>query len=512
MKVLGIIAEYNPFHMGHAYQINTLKKEINADYTVIAMSGNFVQRGAPAMMEKYSRARMALSCGADLVLELPSIYAAASAEHFARGGVALLESAGVVTHLGFGTETKDFGLLQEIADLLNRQPEPFTKILQQGLKNGLSFPAARSQALEACLEKEKAAPDEPPRCKHTRNPALASFPRCKHTGDSALASSSPRCKHTGDPALASSSERSQQLGSKAVKKNKSTETGHILASPNNILAIEYLKALERYHSSMLPCPLLRRGQGYHDASPGQEFSSASAIRASILGQERAFSASGCPSVLEQERSSAYATNTSILGEGQENFSARNSKLDTLAHALPGAAFEILRNYPHPFLQENDFSQLLHYKLLTEPASQLSRYADISSDLARRIKKEINSFLSWSSFCSHLKSKNTTYARLSRMFLHVILNIYQEDYHPFPEPAYLRILGFGRQAAPLLAAIKSQGKLPLITSPSAAEGILDSPARTLLSQDLAASGLYRVGLAAKGDNRLKNDYQQPLALL
>ena len=190
MKVLGIIAEYNPFHMGHAYQINTLKKEINADYTVIAMSGNFVQRGAPAMMEKYSRARMALSCGADLVLELPSIYAAASAEHFARGGVALLESAGVVTHLGFGTETKDFGLLQEIADLLNRQPEPFTKILQQGLKNGLSFPAARSQAVEACLEKEKAAPDEPPRCKHTRNPALASFPRCKHTGDSALASSS----------------------------------------------------------------------------------------------------------------------------------------------------------------------------------------------------------------------------------------------------------------------------------------------------------------------------------
>lgn len=469
MKVLGIIAEYNPFHMGHAYQINTLKKEINADYTVIAMSGNFVQRGAPAMMEKYSRARMALSCGADLVLELPSIYAAASAEHFARGGVALLKSAGVVTHLGFGTETRDFGLLQEIADLLNRQPEPFTKILQQGLKNGLSFPAARSQAVEACLEKEKAAPDEP-----------------------------PRYKHTGKPALASSSERSQQLGSKPVKKNKATETGHILASPNNILAIEYLKALERYHSSMIPCPLLRRGQGYHDVSPGQEFSSASAIRASILEK-------GCSS-------SDPAIRANILGEGQENFSARNSKLDTLGHALPGAAFEILRNYPHPFLQENDFSTLLHYKLLTEPASQLSRYADISSDLARRIKKEIDSFLSWSSFCSHLKSKNTTYARLSRMFLHVILNIYQEDYQPFPEPAYLRILGFGRQAASLLAAIKSQGKLPLITSPSAAEGILDSPARTLLSQDLAASGLYRVGLAAKGDNRLKNDYQQPLALL
>ncbi len=485
MKVLGIIAEYNPFHKGHAYQIAALKKEINADYTIIAMSGNFVQRGAPAMMEKYSRARMALSGGADLVLELPSIYAAASAEHFARGGVALLESAGVVTHLGFGTETRDFGLLQEIADLLNRQPEPFTKALQQGLKNGLSFPAARSQAVEACLEKEKAMSDEPPRCKHTEHPALASSSEC--------------CK---------------QLGMKPMKRNETTEPKHILASPNNILAIEYLKALERYHSSIHPCPLLRQGQGYHDTSPGQEFSSASAIRASILGEGHPSSSSAIrASILEQENSSSVsAIHASILGEKQENFSARNSKLDTLEHALPSAAFEILRNYPHPFLQENDFSPLLHYKLLTEPASQLSRYADISFDLARRIKKEIGSFLSWSSFCGHLKSKNTTYARLSRMFLHVILNIYQEDYQPFPEPAYLRILGFRRQAAPLLAAIKSQGKLPLITSPSAAEGILDDPARALLSQDLAASGLYRVGLAAKGDNRLKNDYQQPLALL
>lgn len=149
MKVLGIIAEYNPFHKGHAYQIKTLKEKVQADYVVAAMSGNFVQRGAPALMEKYSRAQMALRCGIDLVLELPTPYATASAEYFARGGVALLEGTGIVTHLGFGIEASHFGTLQELADILTQQPELFQHTLQQGLKQGLSFPAARFQAITA---------------------------------------------------------------------------------------------------------------------------------------------------------------------------------------------------------------------------------------------------------------------------------------------------------------------------------------------------------------------------
>ncbi len=121
MIIPGIIAEYNPFHQGHAFQIQTLKKKLQADYVIIAMSGNFVQRGAPAMTDKFSRARMALSCGADLVLELPVLYASSSAEYFARGGVSLLNSTGVVTHLGFGTETEQTDLLLKTASVLNRQ-------------------------------------------------------------------------------------------------------------------------------------------------------------------------------------------------------------------------------------------------------------------------------------------------------------------------------------------------------------------------------------------------------
>lgn len=455
MNVLGIIAEYNPFHKGHAYQIETLKKETNADYVIIAMSGNFVQRGAPALMEKYSRARMALSCGADLVLELPALYACASAEYFAGGGVALLEGTGVITHLGFGTETEDLDFLQAIADILCREPKAFQEALRQELKQGLSFPAARARALKTYFSKQHPAYGKPE---------------------------------------------------------------EILASPNNILAVEYLKALSLCPSEITPCPLLRRGQSYHDTAPGQTFSSASAIRARIAetnllsentlpiagSQAGRSHASGCPKQL------------------------RCRILPDLDASMPKAASDILMGYPHPFLQEDDFSPLLHYKLLTESSEQLSRYADSSPDLARRMKHESGAFLSWSSFCSHLKSRNFTYTRLSRVFLHTILNIYGEDYQTFPQPSYLRALGFRKKSAPLLSTIKAKGSLPLITSPASLWDSKSSntslenlpltgpfPAsftRRLLSLDLAASDLYRIGLAARGDNSLQNDFKQPLVLL
>ena len=151
MNIIGIIAEYNPFHRGHAYQIETLKKICHADYVIIAMSGNFVQRGAPALMDKYSRTEMALHCGADLVLELPTLFATASAETFARGGISLLNSTGIVTHLGFGAETDNIRILSELANLLYLQPEPYQEALHRELKTGNSFPAARAKALETYL-------------------------------------------------------------------------------------------------------------------------------------------------------------------------------------------------------------------------------------------------------------------------------------------------------------------------------------------------------------------------
>ena len=124
MKITGIIAEYNPFHNGHAYQIAKIKEETDSDYVIVAMSGDFVQRGEPAITDKYERARMALSCGADLVLELPICYAASSAEFFAKGSVALFDKLGVTTNLCFGSECGNIDTLSRIAEIFYTEPEP----------------------------------------------------------------------------------------------------------------------------------------------------------------------------------------------------------------------------------------------------------------------------------------------------------------------------------------------------------------------------------------------------
>ena len=119
MKIAGIVAEYNPFHNGHKYQLEQVRKRTDADYIIIAMSGDFLQRGVPALSDKHTRARMALSAGADLVLELPTVWATSSAEYFAAGGVALLGKTGVVDHLCYGCETMDTNLFHAIVSVLS---------------------------------------------------------------------------------------------------------------------------------------------------------------------------------------------------------------------------------------------------------------------------------------------------------------------------------------------------------------------------------------------------------
>ncbi|WP_075718646.1 nucleotidyltransferase [Roseburia sp. 499] len=418
MNVLGIIAEYNPFHYGHAYQIKTLKKQTNADYVIIAMSGNFVQRGAPALLEKYTRAHMALKGGADLVLELPVLYASASAEYFAKGGVSLLHNTGVVTHLGFGTENDNLSILQKISDILLKNPLAFQEHLQQELKNGLSFPAARAKALETVFS--------------------------------------------------------------VTESDDATEVNHILASPNNILAIEYLKALASLSSSIQPVPLLRKGKGYHDTEMSEGFCSASAIRKHL-----------------------HDLNTDSADRNLEH------------STMPEYSFELLTQYPHTLLFEDDFSQLVHYKLLTESPDALATYADSSPELANRMYRARHSFTSWSQFCELLKTKNTTYTRISRLLLHLILNIKSTDYGFLKTDTltpYFKLLGFRKSAAPLLSSFKETGKAPLITNISDAENQLSADARSLLQLDITASDLYHLALTAKGNQPPLNDYRHPLVII
>lgn len=151
MKIIGIVSEYNPFHKGHQYQIEKSRQDLNASGVVAIMSGNFVQRGYPAIYNKWVRAEMAVRSGVNLVIELPTYFATSSAEPFARGAVELLHHSGVVTHLSFGSEVDELNALKEISTLLNNPTDTFTEALSTSLTEGSSFPAARSKALAKAL-------------------------------------------------------------------------------------------------------------------------------------------------------------------------------------------------------------------------------------------------------------------------------------------------------------------------------------------------------------------------
>lgn len=245
MKTAGIIVEYNPFHNGHQLHMERTREKTGADFIVAVMSGNFVQRGAPALTDKYARAKMALLGGADLVLELPVLFATGSAGDFAAGAVSLLDKLGVVDFLCFGSEHGAIAPFLDAAALLAEEPQDFSLFLQKNLKQGLSFPLARSLALQSCLSYRQPVP-------------------C-HTGHGA-----PCPKRAAQDTLPAG----------------------FLTAPNNILGVEYCTALAKRKSAVRPVTIQREGTGYHDGALFSEngsacsLSSATAIRR-VLKETRA---------------------------------------------------------------------------------------------------------------------------------------------------------------------------------------------------------------------------------
>ncbi|MBQ9065759.1 MAG: nucleotidyltransferase family protein [Blautia sp.] len=237
MKVCGVIAEYNPFHNGHAYQLEYIRNSLGTDFIVVCMSGHFVQRGVPAVIDKYERTAMALENGADLVLELPAANACGSAEYFASGGVSVLDSLGVVDMLCFGCEDRDFtsDIFMKCAEIFDRETPEYSMALKDGLSRGMTFPEARLSAAEKILFGTGRA----------GNCALPDAP----------------------------SITPEQLES-------------LLSSPNNLLGIEYCLALLRRNSRITPCPVKRTGSEHASQNLSPDgFSSASAIRRALKGPE-----------------------------------------------------------------------------------------------------------------------------------------------------------------------------------------------------------------------------------
>ncbi|MGI8254340.1 tRNA(Met) cytidine acetate ligase [Blautia difficilis] len=436
MKTAGIIAEYNPFHKGHEYQIRYTKEKLKADYVIVAMSGDYVQRGTPALISKHVRAEMALRCGADLVLEIPVSISTASAEAFAMGGVSLLDSLGVVDMLCFGSESGEISALRELAEILVEEPEEYKKLLKSFLSEGLTFPAARSQALTEYF-------------KNPRN----------FNGDDFDGVLTPLLN----------------------------EVTQILNTPNNILGIEYCKALLRLNSQIRPVTIRREGMGYHETTVPDGNST---VASPDLQSPTDFFAS------------ATAIRNLILRDSPDP--------DALASQIPGQAFPVFQKAVNSgeFLTENSLDSILSYCLMKENVKSLSSYMDVSEDLARRIINQQNLLLSFSQSVSVLKTRELTQTRIQRALLHIILNI-----HTAPtQIPFARVLGFRRESSELLSQIKKHSRIPLITKLADAQKLLDSEGNQILSETVFSSNLYEKLLCLKTGRKFCHQSQKQLIII
>lgn len=398
MKVLGIIAEYNPFHNGHEYAIQKLKKKAGSDYVVIVMSGDYTQRGCPAIFDKMLRTKMALSCGADLVLELPVYYSTGSAEYFAGGAVSILNGLGCIDFLGFGSESDDIEGMSKVAKILANEPAELSDKIKEYVKAGESYAAARSKALSEITGLD---------------------------GDS-------------------------------------------FSMPNDILGTEYIKALFLQKSSITPVSIKREGAGYHDSVAEGTLSSAESIRAFL--------------------------------EGKDYYLSSDEVADSpvLSQNVPGEVYSIiedcLKNSNKSIMTIDDFSKLLHYKLIMHKNEGYTAFADVSSDLSDKIVANLRSYRKISDFTMLLKSKDIAYTRISRALLHILLDIKAENLAEYAGDktsftSYARILGLNKNASPLLKKIQECSRIPVISRLADSVKILDDMQLRLLNETVRASNVY-----------------------
>lgn len=478
MKVIGIIAEYNPFHSGHAYQIRKAKEMSGADFVIAVMSPDFVQRGSCSIVDKWSRARMALAGGADLVLEMPVCYATASAEYFAQGGVSLLTSLNAADFISFGCEADDPRILMNAADFFARpreeEPEGYKSLLKAGLKAGMTYPKAR---MEAFLQYQR---------DQIRVPGKSD---------------------PSDPAA------------EAPSRAETDPEAEALSRPNNILAIEYLKALKKYKSPLRPLFVRRIGEGYHSS-----FEMAGNVLSPASGES---SGSGFLSA-ETIRGILSRPDARLSQEAplQEPLPRDNSSLENiLDEAVPQESLRLIREMP--LLCDRDFDFFMHFALVQAAAQErkdgsLTDYLDLTPDMERRIRNNLDQYESIDQFVSLLKTKQVTETRIRRSLLHILLDIRAEEIEHFrrEKPAkYARILGFRKEAGPLLSKIRKNSDIPLFSSVpdalhiSAKDGscLLDPQGVQMLGQTLYSSRIYGMALQKKTGRLPVSEYRRGLVI-
>lgn len=416
MKVLGVIVEYNPFHFGHLHHLEEAKKLIGPDYTIAVMSGNFCQRGEPAIVNKFARAEIALKNGIDIVFELPTIYAVQDAGGFALGSVGVLHKTGVVSDIVFGSESGDIEFLKRVAHLLTFQTPEFEVAFKRQLKLGYSYPNARKYALMDVLDSE-------------------------------------------------------------VEK---------LSKSNDILGIEYVKALIKYDSKITPHVIRRVGADYNDETFKGKFSSASAIRKAI----------------------------------------KLNEFNLAKEALPQATYEILsREFSEGrgpvFWEHLDFLITFFRKMKREDFEKIYSFSeglDLRFYESSRLCGDVQCFV------EQVKAKRFTYSRIRRAMLHVLFDMDKKHVELSNEkgPQYLRVLGFTEKGRDLLKVIKKSASVPIISTASLYKNVLEEAKKKIaegkvnfdidedlylwqFERDLLASDIYTFLYPEKRQRQAGMDY-------
>lgn len=406
MNATGIIVEYNPMHNGHLFHLSQAKKITESNATVAVMSGNFVQRGEPAFVNKWARTQMALLGGVDLVIELPLIYSISSAEGFAFGCVATLELLGI-KKICFGSESGDIKLLKLIANILTYEPNAYKKFLQKELKSGISFPKARQNALIEYII--------------TNN--------------------------------------YENVNSNIIE--------NTLQSSNNILAIEYIKAISKLSSNIEPITINRINNNYNDMELTNNISSATAIR--------------------------------------NNF----NKNSFIKKTMPEYTFNIIQNellYGRGPLSLMDFSELILYKIRNMSTTELLNILDMENGLNYSIKRWAEDSGDIGEMLMKLKSKRYTSTRLQRIMLYILLNITKDFSQKLKlPPQFIRVLGFNKIGQELLKKLKKTCPVKIITNPSSKD-------EEILKYDIAATDTYVLGYKNIKYKQSKQDLKTPPIIL
>lgn len=409
MKAVGLVTEYNPFHNGHLYHLNKAMELTGADISVAVMSGDFVQRGEPAVLDKYTRTSMALNSGVNLVVELPVNYAVSSAESFAAGALKVLDYI-KADSIAFGSESGDIERLSKLAHILCDNEDTLYKEISKYTANGISYAAARQKVVEKLTDKD---------------------------------------------------------------------TAEMLTSSNNILAVEYLKAIIKNNYAIKPYTVQRQGDSYNDTDIRSEYASATALRENLK-------ADNISEYIPVKAGLILSSNTNYIYP------------DDITEALFTRLLDILfaSNYDKNVFIENvmqypDVSKEIAGRLYKSAMDMITR------TVPQRSESKDNWAFSFGSLCEHIKTKEVPLSRIKRALVRITLGLDKKHMEKYANEPYIRVLGFDKKGQEYLSYIRKTVEVPLITK--------TADYKEILLDDIHAANIYNMIVAGKYGVKELGDY-------